>query len=108
MSAKDSVISRITRLISDGVSLSGGTQHGQVKSESHRQECAAWLTSAKNAVWHVCLDPKSPYREGVDRALGKGVLLTANRQVGEVSAILKSLLIDLEAGLLVSIADRAR
>ena len=107
MAAEDSVISRMTRLISDGASLSVGTQHGQVKSESHRQECAAWLTSAKNAVWLVCRDAKSPYREGVDRALGDGVLLTANRQVGEVSAILKSLLVDLEAGLLVSIADRA-
>ena len=108
MTAENSVVSRITRLISDGASLSVGTEHGQVKSESHRQECAAWLTSAKNAVWLVCLDATSPYREAVDRALGDGVLLTANRQVGEVSAILKSLLVDLEAGLLVSIADRAR
>jgi len=108
VAAEDAVIFRIRRLISDGASLSAGTERAHVKSESHRQECAAWLTSAKNAVCLVCLDPGSPYREAVDRALGDGIFLRANRQVGEIAAILKSLLVDLEAGLLVSVADRAR
>lgn len=108
MTVEDTVVSRINRLIEVGSSLSLGTKYDQVKSESHRQECAAWLTSAKHAVGIVCPDPKSPYREAVDRALGDGVQNLANRQVGEVSAILASLLVDLKAGVLISIADRAR
>jgi hypothetical protein len=98
----------MSQLISDGASLSVGTEYDQVKSEAHRQECAAWLTSAKNAICLVCLDPHSPYREAVDRAIGDEILLTANRRVGEVSAVLKSMLVDLEAGMLASIADHAR
>jgi len=109
MTVENAIISRVKQLIEDGARLSvGSAKYDQVKSESHRQECAAWLTSATNSLSLVCPDPKAPYREAVTRALGEGVLLLANRQVGEVSAILKSLLLDLEAGLLASIADRAR
>jgi len=81
--------------------------HGQVQ-EAKRRKCAGWLTSAQNLVSRLCPGPDEAYRTAVDRAVGHGANYVACDQVGSVVAVLGSLLQDIDAGMLSSIADRAR
>ena len=108
MTVEDTVVSQIKALIAEAEHLVHGNAIGQVRSEGQRQECAGWLTSAVNAVQLVCIDPNSPYRKRAADIVQGGVHLMAPTQVGELRAILQRLLVDLEAGLLTAIADRAR
>jgi hypothetical protein len=105
---EDDLRVRIAQLIQESSTLSRGNKNGQCVDERQQQLCSAWLTAAHNAVYRACPDPKTPYRQKADKvALGNhGYVIHA--AVGELAAVLQNLLTDADAGLLASVADRAR
>lgn len=107
MTVEESVISRINELLTRAEVLRLGTTFEQVKSDRHRQECSGWLASAQNAISLVSPNPQAPFRIRADAVVGRGAHNQAHQQVGEVMEILRALLVDVDAGLLRSVSDRA-
>jgi hypothetical protein len=108
MSVEQEVLDRIGALLEASTQLVDGNEHGQVRSEQHRRECSGWLTSAGNVLQIVCPDAASAYRKQTDRILGYGANYAAHDYVGELAAILRNLQVDINAGLLGSIALHAQ
>jgi hypothetical protein len=108
MAIEDSIRRRIEQLILDGRTLSVGNRNGQVGSQEQKQRCNAWLVSAQNAIHLVCDAPTSSYRQKADRIVTQPHGLVVHDAVGEMVSTLQLLLIDADAGLLSSVADRAR
>ena len=107
--AIDEVIKiRIAKLIEQGSHLSVGNAYGQCVDPKQQQECSAWITAAQNAVHLICESPKTPYRQKVDRIASALHGFCIHEGVGELAEVLKSLMSDADAGLLVSVADKAR
>jgi hypothetical protein len=109
MPVEETIRSRINTLIEEARQLSVGTpKYNQCRSETHRQDCEGWLTTALNLLSLVCPDPNSSYRARYQEFINRGGGSVANRHVGEVGAVLGRPLKDLDDGFLTSIADRAR
>jgi len=108
MEIGEKVRRRFDELINAGDQLKHGNEYDQVHSEEHRQECIAWLASAQNIVHLVVNNPGNPYRASVDKSCATDRGFCAQQPVGEVSLILKSLLKDIDLGLLASIEDQTR
>lgn len=108
MALEDRVRSRIEDLIRDSDRLAMGNHNGQSIEERQRGECSAWLTSAQNVVHLVCQSPTSPYRQKTDSVVTREWGYIIHEAVAELSAILRNLLWDANAGLLASVADQAR
>lgn len=102
------VIARIEQLIQTGTQLKNTDQNGQARSQNHCAECSGWLTSAQNAIYRVCEDPRLPHRQHVDRIAAQNHGWCIPDAVGEITEILKAILEDSKAGLLSSVADNAR
>ena len=99
---------RIARLIEQSESLSVGNRYGQCVDATQRQECAAWIAAAQNAV-HIMLEaPETPYRLSVARIASATQGFTVHFTVGKLAAVLKSLMTDADSGMLASVADRTR
>lgn len=103
MASTDQVVTRVKRLIEEGRTLAKGTQHDQVRSESHRQQCAAWITSALNAISVICPNPDSAFRSRETWFANGCSHMTANRYVGELCAVLGNLLEEIDSGMLISV-----
>jgi len=108
MSVEDAVKKRVEQLLQESSSLVPGDEAGCALSDNQCQQCSAWLASAQNAVHLICDSPQTPYRVRSDRIVNKEHGWLVNTAVGEFAALLKNLLVDAEAGLLTSVADRAR
>lgn len=108
MAVEDDLRARIAQLLQESVALSRGNALGQCSDPRQQQLCSAWLTAAHNAVHRACPESTTPYRQKTDKvALGNhGYVIHA--AVGELAAVLQNLLTDADAGLLASVADRAR
>lgn len=108
MSIDNAVRERINQLLSQSSGLSAGNQHGLSKSDQQRQACSAWLVSAQNMIHRMCESPTEPYRTKADRLVTSEHGYAINKAVGEMASILRLLLIDADAGLLSSVADKVR
>ena len=108
MELEDKIKKRFDELIKTGKTLKVGNQHDQVLNEQHRQECIAWSASAQNLVHLVIKNPDNPYRASVDKSCASDRGYCAQETVGEVSLMLKSIVSDIELGLLASIEDQTR
>lgn len=108
MRLEESLRARIEQLLEESGGLSVADKYGQATSVGQRQECSAWLVSAQNAIHLVCVSPTMPYREKADTLAAKDHGWGVASAVGDMAAILRALLVDADAGLLVSVADRAR
>ena len=108
MGVEDAVAKRIEQLIAEAPRLSACEPSGQALTYEQCQDCSAWLTSAQNVVYLVCESSSSPYRAKADHLAQKSQGWFVCLTVGEMAAVLKSLLADAQAGLLASVADRAR
>ncbi len=107
MEAEEKLRNKFEELLKTGSELKHGNEHGQVRSEEHRQECIGWLASAQNFVHFVINSPSNPYRRSLENICDdRGYCV--QESVGAVSAILRSLLRDIDAGLLASIEDQTR
>lgn len=108
MPIEDVVRRRVAHLIEESAYLSTGNEFGQCVDQNQMEECSGWLTAAQNVVHLICPSPDTPYRQKADRIASANHGYTIHESVGELSAVLKSLLSDADAGLLASVADQAR
>jgi len=108
MEIEEKVREKFKELINTGDQLKHGSESRQVKSEGHLQECIAWLASAQNIVHLVVSNPDNPYRMSVDKICNTNRGYVVHKSVGEISVILKSLLKDIDMGLLSSIEVQTR
>ena len=107
MAVEDAIIARIESLIEESRQLALGGRHGSV-DEPQRGQCAAWLVAANNIVQRLCDSPANAYREHADALMKQDHGYVVNNAVGEMGSLLAHLLADAKAGLVASIADRAR
>lgn len=108
MTVEEVVKTRVAELIEQSGKLSVGNEHGQCVNERQLQACSAWLTAAQNAVHLICTSETAPYRQKADQIASRNHGYVAHDAVGELAAVLRNLLSDADAGLLASVADRAR
>ncbi|MFZ2525094.1 MAG: hypothetical protein WAW87_07240 [Candidatus Ferrigenium altingense] len=108
MSVEEELRARISQLLDESISLAKGNEYGQCVEEGQQQRCSAWLTAAQNAVHLACPSIQAPYRAKADKVATSNCGFTIHTAVGELAAILRNLLVDADAGLLASVADRAR
>ena len=108
MRLEERIHQRIEQLIKEGELLSLGNENGQAVDAHRRGDCSAWLTSAQNIIHIVCPSPASPYHQKADTVLSKQWGYLIHNGVAELRAVLQSLLVDANAGLLASVADQAR
>jgi hypothetical protein len=108
MAIEEKVKDRIKELISEGAGLSRSNEHGQVLSGDHISRCKGWLAAASNAVQLVCGDTKSQYMSQFQKILDYDYGYVISDGVGDGRAILQVILVDIDRGLLSSIADMAR
>jgi len=108
MAIENDLRARILQLLDESVSLSRGNEYGQCVEERQIQLCSAWITAAQNAVHIVSPDPRTAYRLKVDKVATTDHGYGIHKAVGELTAVLRSLVTDADAGLLASVADRAR
>lgn len=108
MAVEEVVRVRVAQLIEQSGRLSVGNSYGQCVDERQQQECSAWITAAQNAVHFICASEKTPYRQKADRIASDRHGYVIHDAVGELAAVLRNLLSDADAGLLASVANRAR
>lgn len=108
MSIEEKIRSRLSSLVAESTTLQKGNEHDQCFSNSHVAQCSAWLTSAQNCVHLVFSDPNNAYRKMTDRIADRPRHLGTHSFVAELSATLQALIVDAEAGLLVSVANQSR
>lgn len=108
MSVEESVVGRLTEVIAQSKTLSVGNQWGQCVDEAKRARCSAWLSAAQNAVHLISPSANAPYRQKAGRIASAEHGFGIHQSVGELAAVLEALIVDTNAGLLASVADRAR
>jgi len=111
MTPHDKAIQRLSQLIEEGELLRQDDGRGHVSDSTQYQDARGWITASRNIILHIFPNGKSPYAEHVDGAIEEGENCGweyVAGTVGEIRSVLKNLLTDLQAGLLNSVADRAR
>lgn len=108
MSVEVKVKIRIQELISEGAALSRGDEDGRAKSNDHVSQCKGWLAAAAHAVHLACRETKTPYVTQFQKVIDGEYGYVIPNGVGAGKYILEALLIDIDRGLLSSIADMAR
>lgn len=108
MAVEEILNARIAELLHEAPALGSGNARRQCVSDTQRQRCSAWLTAAQNVVHLLCPDASSPYRRKADRIAGGEYGYIIHTAVGEMAAVLENLLADADAGLLASVAEKAR
>lgn len=109
MAIEEAVVGRINELIVEAQSLrQGGEEAGQVRSQVQAEQCKGWIAAALNVVQLVIADPDSGYRKIAEGLAARNRGYTINHGVGELAQLLSNLLKDAQAGLISSVADRAR
>lgn len=111
MKLYEKIVQRLTQLIEEANVLQESNARGHALNAKHYQNCRGWITASQNILLNIFPDGKSPYVQHIESALREGEQQNweyVPAIVGEISASLKNLRTDLEAGLLYSIADRTR
>ena len=83
------------------------TEHYGDVTASDVGACRAWITSAINAIRVLCSDETNPFRIQANVISNRDTGYAIHNEVNELVFLLRFLLKDIEAGLLISIADRA-
>lgn len=108
MSIEEAVAKRLQDLIDEAESLRRGDENGYVYDDEQIHQCAGWLTSALNIVQILCPNETNAFRKRAEEIAARKSRLVINSDVGEFMSLLQNLVRDIDAGLLTSIADRAR
>lgn len=108
MAIEETVRNRTKSLIADAGELSKANQSGQVFNDAHMHKCSAWIAAALNVVQLVITNPSNAYYQKAQEIAARPVGYIVNSHVGEFRCVLENLLQDIDAGLLTSVADRAR
>jgi hypothetical protein len=108
MAVESPVKARIYSLYEQAADLRLAKADGTSRSQHHYHECVGWLISAVNAVRLVCPDSSNPYRTKTEEIANRESGWSIPLDVGELRAVIGNLLQDLDAGMLESIAARAK
>ena len=108
MSIEEAVAKRLQDLVKEAESLRRGNENGQTYDDDQLQKCAGWLASALNIVHILCPNDSNAFRKRAEDIAARKSGRVVNGDVGEFMALLQNLGRDIDAGLLTSIADRAR
>lgn len=109
MSIENKIRDKIVTLINEGENLRhGDSVYNQAKSEDHRQRCYGYVTAALHLIQSVVQNPENAYRQQAEKIAYQPANWAIPGRVGELRFLLHNLLNDIDAGLLVSVADRAR
>ena len=105
MTIEDRIRQQMQRLITDGSALAGG-----VFDEAHRSAGVGWLASADHCVSMVCAKPTDPYRRSTAAILSseEATNYAVNNCVGQLTELLKRLVVDVENGLVASVVSAAQ
>jgi len=108
MTIEEAVLKRLQGLVDEANRLRQTDEHGQALSDEQLQECGGWMASALNIVQILCPNDSNAFRKRAEEIAVRKSGWGAPGDVGEFTALLKNLAKDVDAGLLTSIADRAR
>jgi hypothetical protein len=96
----DNVRRKIQDLIARAPTLVGD---GGLHDELHRAQCSAWITEALNVIRYAIPSPQNPYRAQIEGNKNYEAL-----RVGSIAEMLRSLLPDIDAGLLGDLGNQVR
>jgi len=105
---EEAVVGRINELVVEAQSLRQGTEEGAIRSQAQAQQCKGWIAAALNVVQLVIPDPDSSYRKIAEELAARNWGYVIHNGVGALAQVLSNLLKDAQAGLISSVADRAR
>jgi hypothetical protein len=108
MTIEEAVAKRLQELVRDSQALSRADEHGQASSDEQLQACSGWLAAGLNIVQILCPNESNAYRMRAEKIAARDSGWIINRDVGEFAILLQNLSRDVDAGLLTSIADKAR
>jgi hypothetical protein len=108
MAVEESVKRRLNHLATESIVLRIGNSNGYAQNDAQRQKCSGWLVSALNLIQVICPSQSNPFRKKAELIVARDSGASINQDVGEFGALLENLGHDIEAGLLTSIADKAR
>jgi hypothetical protein len=108
MAIEQKIRDRILALVQDGDRLAIGDDNDQALNRAQVNACIGWIGAANHILALVCSSPTHPYREVAERTTENSLGFNANRGVGELTALLKQVLVDVDHGLLSSVANQAR
>ena len=99
---------RVVDLIERSSELKVSNSHGQARSDDQVANCKGWLAAALNIIDLVSGGNETPYKLQFQNILNANSRLMIPKDVGAGSAILSAMLIDIESGLISSVANMAR
>jgi hypothetical protein len=114
MAVSEAIIRRIHALIATGMPLSSVAKGISALSFTEEQSTEGWLTSAHHVVQLVIRDHMNPYRQKLQHIVIQSQISVGRRakverhHIDAAIGILRALLQDIDAGLIVTLADRLR
>lgn len=108
MVLEENIRKKFDELIKSSALLRLGNSVGQILHAQHGHYCKAWLTSAHNLTHFVLGTQSNPYKTKIDALCSRDHGLIIPEAVGDVAAILESLLSDIEGGLISSIENQTK
>jgi hypothetical protein len=108
MTVEKALRDRIERLAIESQQLRKTDENGQAVSELHVNQCSGWIAAALHAVEAASGGATNAYFELAKRIAAKEHAWAIPDAVGDLGEILFRMLQDIDAGLLGSVADRAR
>lgn len=76
-------------------------------NDQHTAQCRAWITEALNIIELAVPTPSNAYRRQIEK-IGEAAASRYPRSVGSMAEILRALLRDIDAGLLVTLSSKIR
>ena len=107
MSVNEEIKKRIVELVQEADALSREDQYGQILNKAQMPSCKGWIVAAINIISLSCEGSTSAYLRLSNEIAAREYGYAINRQVGELAAILKNLLLDIDKGLVSSIFFQA-
>src|SRR5262245_5348355 len=114
MAVSAAIIDRIHELIASGMPLSSVGKGLTGLTFIEEQSAEGWLTSAHHVVQLVIRDHMNPYRRKLQHVVVRSEISVGRRarvekeHIDAVLGVLRALLQDIDAGLIVTLADRFR
>jgi len=108
MDIENKIISRLRDLIVQGDKLRQGDENDVAIDETQLQNCSGWIAATRNIAQFVLQNPEALYRKHIEEVASNDHGWMINRAVGQITELLKNLLIDFENGLLFSIVNQTR
>jgi hypothetical protein len=84
----------------------GRSEGGNARDANHLSECRAWIVEALNVIELAVPVPKNAYRRHIEK-IGENVGNYAER-VASMAQMLRALLRDIDAGLVIDLANKVR